>query len=188
MANGQILPINQNQAVFALLGTTYGGDGRTSFALPDLRGRGVIAPGRGPGLTNYSWGQSVGAETVALTAAQIPVHTHTASTTISVNVADGSGSITVAAALKGATSLGNSATPSATVFAQNVASANAYSTAAPDVALSPDSIAVSLSGSSNATVTTAITPTGAEQPHLNRMPYQTLTWAIALQGLFPSRS
>ncbi len=188
MADGQILSINQNQAVFSLFGTTYGGDGRTSFALPDLRGRGVIAPGQGLGLTNYSWGQRVGVESVALTAAQIPAHTHSASTTISVNIADDNDSVTAVAVLKGATSLGDSATPSAAIFAPNVGSANAYSTATPDVALDADSIAVSLSGSTNATVTTTITPAGAGQAHSNRMPYQTLTWAIALQGQFPSRS
>jgi microcystin-dependent protein len=74
--DGQLLPIAQNTALFSLLGTTYGGDGRTIFALPDLRGRTPMHPGRGPGLTTRSLGQRVGVETVTLSESQIPNHTH----------------------------------------------------------------------------------------------------------------
>ena len=74
--NGQLLPINQNQALFSLLGTTYGGDGRTTFALPDLRGRVPVHAGQGTGLTNRTQGQSFGAESVTLTVGQLPAHTH----------------------------------------------------------------------------------------------------------------
>ncbi len=74
--NGQLLPISQNQALFSILGTTYGGDGRTTFALPDLRGRAPIHWGQGPGLSNFVLGQQSGAETVTLTTAQLPAHTH----------------------------------------------------------------------------------------------------------------
>jgi microcystin-dependent protein len=70
--NGQLLPINQNQALFSLLGTTYGGDGRTTFALPDLRGRIPV----GGGAFDYPLGRKAGAETHTLTSAQLPVHTH----------------------------------------------------------------------------------------------------------------
>jgi microcystin-dependent protein len=76
LCNGQLLPINQNQALFALLGTNFGGDGRVTFALPDLRGRVPISSGQGPGLENYPLGQPGGTEKVALTAAQMPPHTH----------------------------------------------------------------------------------------------------------------
>lgn len=76
LCDGQILPINQNQALFSLLGDTYGGDGRTSFALPDLRGRAAVHPGGGPGLDNITWGQRGGAEAVALAASEMPVHRH----------------------------------------------------------------------------------------------------------------
>lgn len=76
-ANGQLLPISQNSALFSLLGTFYGGDGRTTFALPDLRGRVIIGAGNGPGLTSFREGQKGGAETVTLTAGQLPPHTHT---------------------------------------------------------------------------------------------------------------
>src|SRR3954454_18083876 len=73
---GQLLPINQNQALFSLLGTTYGGDGRTTFALPDLRGRVPISSGQGPGLQNYDLGQTGGEETVTLTGNQVGAHSH----------------------------------------------------------------------------------------------------------------
>jgi microcystin-dependent protein len=74
--NGQLLPINQNQALFSLLGTTYGGDGTTTFALPDLRSRVPVGQGQGPALSSYVEGQAGGAETVTLTAIQMPGHTH----------------------------------------------------------------------------------------------------------------
>lgn len=73
---GQLLPINQYQALYALLGTTYGGDGRTNFALPDLRGRVPVGVGQGPALSNHPMGEKGGSETVALTERQLPAHTH----------------------------------------------------------------------------------------------------------------
>jgi microcystin-dependent protein len=74
--NGQILPIAQNTALFSLLGTTYGGNGQTTFALPDLRGRVPISSGQGPGLSDYDLGQVGGSETDTLTANQLPMHNH----------------------------------------------------------------------------------------------------------------
>ncbi|MFX0557710.1 phage tail protein [Maribacter sp. CXY002] len=74
--HGQILPISQNQALFSLLGTIYGGDGRTTFALPDLRGRVPIGVGQGPGLPNYREGQKVGSHITILNTNQLPSHNH----------------------------------------------------------------------------------------------------------------
>ncbi|MGA7916036.1 MAG: tail fiber protein [Candidatus Acidiferrales bacterium] len=82
--DGQVLPIRQYQALFALLGTTFGGDGVQTFALPDLRGRVPIGMGQGPGLSNYDLGGSGGQEEVTLTLAQIPSHTHVPMGTASV--------------------------------------------------------------------------------------------------------
>lgn len=77
-AAGQLMAINTNQALFALLGTTYGGDGITNFALPDLRGRMAIGTGQGPGLSSISLGQSAGTETNTLLTVNLPTHSHTA--------------------------------------------------------------------------------------------------------------
>lgn len=74
--NGELLAINSYESLYSLLGTTYGGDGRITFALPDLRGRVPLSPGQGPNLSNYSEGEKGGLETVTLTTNQIPVHTH----------------------------------------------------------------------------------------------------------------
>lgn len=78
LCNGQLLPIAQNTALFSLLGTTFGGNGQTTFALPDLRGRVPIHPGQGPGLSSYDLGQQSGVENTTLTVNQMPAHSHTA--------------------------------------------------------------------------------------------------------------
>ncbi len=83
--NGQLLSIAQNTALFAILGTTYGGDGRTTFALPDLRGRVPIHFGQGPGLSSYALGQKGGNETVTLTTNEIPAHSHPVTATTNAN-------------------------------------------------------------------------------------------------------
>ena len=75
--DGSLLPISQYDALFALIGTTYGGDGQTTFAVPDLRGRLPIHQGQGPGLSNYVIGQRAGTETVTVLPTQMPAHTHT---------------------------------------------------------------------------------------------------------------
>jgi microcystin-dependent protein len=77
LCQGQLLPIAQNTALFALLGTTYGGNGTTNFALPDLRGRAPVGFGQAPGLSNYQLGQQAGEESHTLTTAEMPAHTHT---------------------------------------------------------------------------------------------------------------
>src|ERR1700738_3058616 len=76
LCNGQLLPISQNTALFSLLGTTYGGDGKTTFALPDIQGRAPIQPGQGPGLSDYFLGETGGLTTVTLLESEIPAHTH----------------------------------------------------------------------------------------------------------------
>ena len=76
LCNGQLIPIAQNSALFSLVGTTYGGDGRTTFGLPDLRGRAPMHPGRGPGLSPRQLGQQSGVADVTLTTDQMPQHSH----------------------------------------------------------------------------------------------------------------
>ena len=83
--NGQLLPIAQNTALFSLLGTIYGGDGRTTFALPDLRGRVAVNHGRGPGLSQYNIGQKSGSENITLNQTQIPAHNHIGQVDVSIS-------------------------------------------------------------------------------------------------------
>ena len=77
--DGQLLPISQNTALFSLLGTTYGGDGKSTFALPDIEGRAVMHPGQGPGLSLRDLGEAAGSDTVTLLTSEMPLHTHTVS-------------------------------------------------------------------------------------------------------------
>ncbi|MDA8018202.1 MAG: tail fiber protein [Thermoanaerobaculia bacterium] len=146
--DGQILPINQNQSLYSLLGTTYGGDGRTSFALPDLRSRTPLHRGDG-----FQLGQKGGAETVTLTAAQIAAHTHAA---------------------KASSTAANSGNPSGHVLAA----------ADPGNDIYRDPEAASTTALRSGTVTNA----GGGQAHNNMQPFITLSFCIALRGLFPSRN
>ena len=86
--NGQLLPISQNTALFSLLGTTYGGNGQTNFALPDFRGRIPMHPGQGPGLSLHDLGEVGGSESIALLTSEIPSHTHTMSGSSANGIAD----------------------------------------------------------------------------------------------------
>jgi microcystin-dependent protein len=166
--HGQILPIAQNAALFSLLGTTYGGDGQTTFALPDLRGRLSPGAGQGPGLSNYDLGQTGGTESVTLTTNQMPAHTHTI--TLS--------NLAATANVKGAA--GNRQSPVGNVPAIEAAGVTAtYSNAAPDAAMAADALSVS------GTATAA--PAGSGLPFSISPPYVTLNYCIALQGIFPSR-
>ena len=117
MCNGQLLSIAQNTALFSILGTTYGGNGQTTFALPDLRGRVPIHMGQGPGLSNYSEGEVGGVENVTLLTTQMPVHTHPAQ----VNAASGATSKSPGGNLPAFTSGGSSYGPTADlVMASNM--------------------------------------------------------------------
>jgi microcystin-dependent protein len=143
LCDGQILPINQNQALYSLLGTTYGGDGRTSFGLPDLRGRAPWHVGGG-----FSLGQKGGEETHSVSPGEMPTHTHT-----------------VAASSLPATT----PDPENAVWANG--GVNAYAAEA-SADLSP----------------AAVASVGDGQGHENRPPYLTVSFCIALQGIFPSRN
>lgn len=120
---GQILSIAQNTALFALLGTTYGGNGQTTFALPDLRGRVPIQPGQGPGLSPHTLGEMSGSETVTLTQQQMPLHNHLMGTSSS----DGNDSIPANNTVPGVVIAGNT-------------TANAYTTGGVDSTFAPNAI------------------------------------------------
>jgi microcystin-dependent protein len=160
--DGQLLAIAQNQALFSILGTTYGGNGQTTFALPDLRGRVPIGPRQGSGLTNRDLGETGGSESVTLTTNQMPLHTH--GLTLAMNVKNAAG---------------NSRTPVGGVLANEAAGVTAtYSTA------TPDSGATMSSGALTGAVGTA----GGSQPAGIMQPYLGMNYIIALEGIFPSRN
>jgi len=157
---GQLIAIAQNQALFSILGTTYGGDGRTTFGLPDLRGRAAIHQGSGPGLSTYSLGAKVGTENVTLTVNNLPAHTHPANMVAApgdatLNIADGN-------ALAHATRPLKSESP------------DIYNNAAPSIAMHTDTVSVGNTGGNQ--------PTNVVQPVL------AVNFIIALQGTFPSRN
>ena len=157
--NGRLLPIAQNQALFSLLGTQYGGNGQTTFALPDLRSRTPVGfassvdPGWQPPAVQI--GQAAGTESVTLLPSNLPSHTHTANAS---------------------TTAGNNRIPSNRVYATSTNTAAALNLYGP----SNGPIAVM----NPATVVAA----GANQPHSNLQPYSTLNFCIALSGIFPSRN
>lgn len=169
-ANGQLLSIAQNTALFSLLGTQYGGNGTTTFALPDLRGRSAVGDGQGPGLTNIVIGQTGGTEQVTLIASQMPAHSHTATTTVTVNTA-----------VKAVSGAGNSTNPTGNVWATSSSRDNVYSSLAPNATMASAALATTASG--NTTVDTA----GGNTPFENRSPYLGIKYCIATQGIFPSR-
>lgn len=110
---GQILQINTNQALFSLLGTTFGGNGQTTFALPDLRGRAAVSQGTGPGLSPYNLGQQSGQESVTLQISNLPAHNHTVSGTVALQCDSNDGS-TDRAALNYPAKFSNAYSPTAT--------------------------------------------------------------------------
>ena len=154
--NGQILPISQNTALFSLLGTTYGGDGRSNFGLPNLQGNAPMHPGQGPGLSSHDLGETGGSDTVTLLQSEMPAHTHT------INCVDG------------ARLNGQSGVPTNAILVKTGGTpANAYTSGA----------------SQNQTMNQSmVVPTAGGLPHNNLMPYLTLNFCIALQGVYPTRS
>jgi microcystin-dependent protein len=150
--DGQLLPISQNTALFSLLGTTYGGDGKSTFALPDLQGSAPMHPGQGPGLSLHDLGETGGSETVTLLQSEMPAHSH----------------LMMGAAQDPATAklLSNTAS-----FSLSQGGTLYQDTSTPGAQLAPEAIALA----------------GGDQPHNNMMPYLTLYFNIALQGVFPPR-
>ena len=186
---GQLIPISQNNALFALLGTVYGGDGVQTFALPDLRGRVAIGQGQGLGLSIYDIGEVGGVENTTLLLSNLTNHTHTATFTPS---GGGGGGTPITATLNVVNASGNELTAGATgtsylAGSHGVASsAGIYATTGTLTALNAGSITVSGGGGSSGTVTNAVT--GGSQPFSIMQPYLAINYCIALYGLFPSRN
>lgn len=148
---GQLLPLSQNTALFSLLGTTYGGDGKSNFALPNMEDNAPMHPGQGPGLSLHDLGETGGSETVTLLESEMPAHSH---------------------ALRGNNSMGDTPIPTGNTLAR-FGTTNIYQQTV-------NANLVSMSAQ-------ALPPAGGDQPHNNMMPYLTLNFCIALQGVFPPR-
>jgi len=168
--SGQLLPISQNTALFSILGTTYGGDGRTTFALPDLRGRSPLHPGNGPGLPTKRLGERSGLSQTTLTAVNMPSHNHLATST-STSTANA-----VAPAGNSNDAVGNYWADDAGV------SSGTYHTG--DMA----TISPMNSDAVTTETTTTVENTGSGQSFENYHPHLGVNFIIALQGVFPSRN
>jgi microcystin-dependent protein len=151
LCDGQLLAISQNTALFSLLGTQYGGDGKSNFALPNLQGSIPISFGQGPGLQDHFIGESGGSDTVTLLTTEMPQHNH---------------------AMMADATPGNSTSPAGDAPAR-IPGGTPYA---------PGNSALNQTMSAN-----SLTPAGGDQPHNNLMPYLTLNWIIAMQGVFPPR-
>ena len=151
--DGQLLPISQNTALFSLLGTTYGGDGKSTFALPDMQGNTPMQQGQGPGLSLRDLGELGGEQAVTLLQTEMPAHSHTA---------------------QGSSTVANLLTPVNNAWASGQKGFGTFYTpsSAQNVQMSPFATSIA----------------GGNLPHNNMMPYLTLNFCIALQGIFPPRS
>ena len=166
---GQLLPIAQNTALFAILGTIYGGDGRTTFALPDLRGRAPIQQGNGPGLPSYREGQKGGTPTTTLSQLNLPNHDHNAT-------------VTVNSSLHFTPAAGDETNPQGGSLAIAPATAQIYSPDAPPATSSLAAASISATG------TMSVQNTGNNQSFNNMQPYTAVNYIILLTGPFPSRN
>jgi microcystin-dependent protein len=152
LCDGQLLPISQNTALFSLLGTFYGGDGKSTFALPNLQASTPLGQGQGAGLSDYFLGQQGGSEFVTLITSEMPVHNH---------------------ALRGDNiDTGDTRTPSPAVTMAMTSPGSGYQDGtSPLVLMNPQALSIA----------------GGSLPHNNMMPYLTVTFIIAMQGVFPPR-
>ena len=161
---GQLLPISQNIALFSLLGTTYGGNGQTNFALPDLQGRAPLHFGQGAGLSDYVLGEHGGIDTIALAQSEMPQHSHALTSTMTATCRNAGANVT---------------TPVGTLPGIAAGGATIYAAAAPDANM--QSGAIALGGSLTAA------NTGGGAAHNNLQPYVAMNYCIALLGVFPPR-
>jgi microcystin-dependent protein len=160
LCNAQLLSISSNTALFSLLGTTYGGNGVTTFSLPDFRGRTAVGTGTGAGLSNIQLGQMAGTETVTILTNNLPAHTHSLSGTLAMPIAPVANAVSLKSNHPAIVSTGN----------------NFYDSVTDNATLAP----VQTSFSS--------TSAGSSSPITQMQPYLAINHIICLQGIFPSRN
>ena len=173
--HGALLAISSFTAIFSLIGTIYGGDGRTTFALPELRGRALVGQGAAPGMQPYVIGYRGGQEFVTLNITEMPAHNHTAAlsgatVTFQATTSDPTTNTPVTGAMLSTGKVGTGFT------AQPADIYNVGGT--PNVNLSAGSVSAAV----------AIGVTGNSNSHENRTPYQVLNWIFCTQGVYPSRN
>ena len=174
LCQGQLLSISGNEALYSIIGTTYGGDGSSTFALPNLASRVPVGMEQGPGLGNITLGQQVGAERVTLMATQLPAHTHVVDKN-SLQVTNGIASNMLSTAhepTKGK-SLG--------VATNKGISTLGYNQEVPNMTLHKSTL-------KNEDLTKTTLPVGGNQPHNNMQPYLGINFIIAIEGIYPSQN
>lgn len=177
---GQILAISQFDALFSIVGTTYGGDGRTTFALPDLRGRTAIGAGHGPGLSNRIAGQRLGTEVETLSINQLPHHTHVGSIT-----APGYTASVKPQASSGGRGVTTTNTPINNFPAPSPDGTNIYADTA-NAEMGESNVTINPDPAQPGGVT--ILPAGGSNYHNNLQPTSVINYIICLTGIFPSRN
>ena len=154
--DGQLLPLSQNTALFSLLGTTYGGNGKSNFALPDMQGNAAMHPGQGPGLSLHDLRETGGSQTISLLESELPAHAHAVQMSNAQTDEEGN------------------KIPANNALGRQVGTNLIYATQSGNPA-------TAFSGQ-------ALAPAGGDLPHNNLMPYLTLSFCIALQGVYPPRT
>jgi len=165
--DGQIIAISSNPALFSLLGTTFGGDGRSTFGLPDLRGRSIVHIGNGPGLSSITWGEKGGREVIQLNELNMPTHTH--------------------ALVNGVANVSVYTTESDSPSSESDGGANGLGTNGdmPEIYRDSPTKADTIGG---VEISGKTSPSGGSQPFSSRNPFLGVNVCIAQQGIFPSRS
>lgn len=176
---GQLLSIASNTALFSILGVQYGGNGTTTFALPDLRGRTALGVGQGPGLSNYTIGERTGTENVTLITPQMPMHTHSATAQVD--------TVTATSTLYGVNSPGGQDNPGGNFIGEDDgAGVMPYSASGTPVAMNAGAITVSDVVVPPPSVT--VGPAGSTSPHPNMQPSLAMYYIICMYGVFPARN
>lgn len=201
LAAGGLITITDNQALFALIGNTFGGDGRSTFGVPDFRGRSPVGVGSGPGLSPVFWGEERGDEVTVLSIAEMPAHTHDATAVFTPDSGGGSSiQVDVAIPVVGGSTAATTNTPDPTVnLAEpevattgfDVVSIENYSSNAATTTLKPFSASVTGSGgATGGTVSVSIEPTGGgpADPVITIPPQLAINFCIAVEGIFPQRN